>query len=144
MNGSHPASRPVEILLIEDNPGDVVLMQEAFKEAEVLHRLSVASNGDAALALLRCENEYKNAARPNLILLDLNLPGQDGQEVLAEIRHDKHLDEIPVVVLTSSENDTDEVECYRLKANRYITKPTQFDDFIDIVRDLHRSFFNVD
>jgi two-component system, chemotaxis family, response regulator Rcp1 len=124
----------IEILLVEDNPGDVRLTKEALKEGKILNNLSVVPDGVEALAFLRRENPYENAPRPELILLDLNLPKKDGREVLAEIKEDPSLKMIPVVVLTSSAAEQDIVKSYNLHANCYITKPVDLDQFIEVVQ----------
>jgi two-component system, chemotaxis family, response regulator Rcp1 len=131
-----PAGRSVEILLVEDNPGDVRLTIEALKEGQVLHHLSVARDGVEALAFLRREGPHANAARPDLILLDLNLPRRDGREVLAEIKKDATLRRIPVVVLTTSKAQEDILRSYELHANSYIDKPVDLEQFISVVRAL--------
>jgi len=127
------AAQTVEILLVEDNPGDVRLTVEALKEGKVLNNLSVAEDGQEALAFLRREGKYAHAPRPDLILLDLNLPKKDGREVLAEIKADEGLKTIPVVVLTTSEAEEDIVRAYNLHANCYITKPVGLDEFLRVV-----------
>lgn len=126
--------RPVEILLVEDNPGDVRLTQEVFKEGKVNNRLSVTWNGEEALAYLRQEGRFAAAPRPDMILLDLNLPRKGGREVLAEIKSDPRLKSIPVVILTTSEAEQDIVESYNQHANCYIVKPVDLDQFIGVVR----------
>lgn len=126
-------NRAIEILLVEDNPGDVRLTQEAFKEAKVLNNLSVVTDGVEALAFLRREGSYAGAPRPDLVLLDLNMPKLSGREVLAEIKSDERLKSIPVVVLTTSDADRDIEESYRLQANCYITKPVDLGQFIHVV-----------
>jgi two-component system, chemotaxis family, response regulator Rcp1 len=126
----------VEILLVEDNPGDVRLTQEALKEGGVVNRLSVAGDGVEALAFLRREGRHAAAMRPDVILLDLNLPRMSGQEVLAEIKVDAALLCIPVVVLTSSEDSTDVRRSYDLHANCYITKPADLNQYIQIVQSI--------
>jgi two-component system, chemotaxis family, response regulator Rcp1 len=128
--------RPIEILLVEDNPGDVRLTIEALKEAKVRNHLSVAKDGVEALAFLRREGPYAAAARPDLILLDLNLPRKDGREVLAEIKADASLRAIPVVILTTSQADQDILRSYELHANCYITKPVDLDQFITVVKSI--------
>ena len=135
MNASG-VGKPIEILLVEDNPGDVRLTQEAFKENKMLNHLSVVWDGEEALAFLRQEGEYAAATRPDLILLDLNLPKKDGREVLAEIKADEHLKRIPVVVLTTSSAEQDILKSYDLHANCYITKPVDLEQFIIIVRSI--------
>jgi two-component system, chemotaxis family, response regulator Rcp1 len=129
-----PAGRPIEILLVEDNPGDVRLTIEALRESKVHNNLHVAKDGVDALAFLRREQGYANAIRPDLILLDLNLPRKDGREVLAEIKADPLLKTIPVVVLTTSRAEQDVLRTYELQANCYISKPVDLDQFISVVR----------
>jgi len=126
--------RPVELLLVEDNPGDVELTREALDEARVRNRLSVVSDGVQALAFLRREGPYAGAPRPDLVLLDLNLPRKDGREVLAEIKADPALRRIPVVVLTTSAAEKDVLGAYELHANAYIVKPVDLDQFLSVVR----------
>lgn len=128
--------KPVEILLVEDNPGDVRLTKEALKEAKVINHLTVLKDGVEALAFLRGEGQYANAPRPHLILLDLNLPKKDGREVLAEIKDDEKLKRIPVVVLTTSQNEQDVLKTYSLHANCYITKPVDLNQFITVVKSI--------
>ncbi len=135
--------RPVEILLVEDNPGDVRLMMEALKEGKVLNNLSVAEDGAEALAFLRREGEYAQATRPDLILLDLNLPKKDGRGVLAEIKQDPNLKRIPVVVLTTSKAEQDILKSYELHANCYITKPVDLDQFITVVKSIENFWLTV-
>ncbi len=125
--------RPFQILLVEDNPGDVRLTKEAFKDGKIYHEMSVAENGGQALAILRREGQYASAPRPDLILLDLNLPRKDGREVLADIKRDPDLRRIPVVVLTTSDSEQDILKSYDLHANCYITKPIDLDKFMEIV-----------
>jgi CheY-like chemotaxis protein len=126
--------RSVEILLVEDNPGDVRLTVEAFKEGKMRNHLQIARDGAEALDVLRKQGEYVNAERPDLILLDLNLPKMDGREVLAEIKQDPDLKRIPVVVLTTSDAQQDIARSYDLHANCYITKPVDMGQFIEIVK----------
>ena len=126
--------KAVEILLIEDNPGDVRLTLEALHEGKVKNNLVVAPDGEAALAILRREGAHAEAPRPDLILLDLNLPKKDGREVLAEIKADEKLHCIPVVVLTTSKSEEDVLRSYQLNANCYITKPVDLEQFIRVVR----------
>ena len=125
--------RPIEILLVEDNPGDVRLTQEALGEAKVRNNLAVARDGVEALSYLRREPPYEGASRPDLVLLDLNLPRKDGREVLAEIKADPELRRLPVVVLTTSSAEKDVLESYNLYANCYITMPVDLDQFVSIV-----------
>jgi len=126
----------VEILLVEDNPGDVRLSQEAWKEARIPNRLHVAEDGVEAMAFLRREGRYAEAVRPHLILLDLNLPRKDGREVLAEIKKDPKLKHIPVVILSTSKAEQDIVKTYDLHANCYIAKPLDMDRFVQVVRSI--------
>jgi CheY-like chemotaxis protein len=134
---------PIEVLLIEDDPGDVLMTQEAFDEHKLRNKLTVVTDGDAALSYLRREGEYKDAVVPDLILLDLNLPRRDGREVLAEIKKDDRLGRIPVVVLTTSQADEDIMRSYELHANAYVTKPVDFDRFIAVVRQIDEFFVSV-
>lgn len=134
---------PIEVLLIEDDPGDVLMTREAFAEHKVGNTLRVFSDGAEALAYLRREGEHANATRPDLILLDLNLPRRDGREVLAEIKGDPELHHIPVVVLTTSAADEDILRSYELHANAYVTKPVDFDRFIAVVRQIDEFFVSV-
>ncbi|NIP72956.1 MAG: response regulator [Gammaproteobacteria bacterium] len=126
----------MDILLVEDNPGDVRLTQEALKEAKVRNRLHVVEDGVAAMEFLRQEGEYQSMPKPDLILLDLNLPKKDGREVLEEIKQDPSLMRIPVVVLTTSQAEEDIVRSYDLHANCYVTKPVDLDQFINIVKSI--------
>ena len=126
--------RPVNILLVEDNPGDVRLTQEAFREGNIAVELDVARDGVEAIAYLRGEAPYVEAKVPDLILLDLNLPKRDGREVLSEIKSDPSLKHIPVVVLTTSNAEADILKSYSLHVNCYINKPVDFDRFFDIVQ----------
>jgi two-component system, chemotaxis family, response regulator Rcp1 len=126
----------IEILLVEDNPGDIRLTQEALKEAKVKNQLHVAEDGVAAITFLRREGTYHNAPRPDLILLDLNLPKKDGREVLQEIKEDPDLKRIPVVVLTTSRDEEDILKSYNLHANCYITKPVTLEELIQIVKNI--------
>jgi two-component system, chemotaxis family, response regulator Rcp1 len=126
--------KPIEILLIEDNPGDARLALEAIREAKVHNNLTWVSDGADAMAYLRKEGKYGKVSRPDLILLDLNLPKKDGREVLAEIKADDRLKRIPVVVLTTSEAEEDVLKVYNLNANCYITKPVDLEQFIKVVK----------
>ncbi len=135
MNGEMTA-RLVEILLVEDNPGDVRLTMEALRENKLRNRLSVVGDGVEAMAYLRRENQYADVPRPDLILLDLNLPKKDGREVLAEIKADEKLKRIPVVVLTTSKADEDIIKTYDLHANCFITKPVELEQFITVVKSI--------
>jgi CheY-like chemotaxis protein len=136
-------SRPVEILLVEDNPGDVRLTREGLREGKVHNNLSLAPDGVEALAFLRREGKYHDAPRPDLILLDLNLPKVDGREVLESIKADPNLRNIPVVVLTSSQAEQDILRGYDLHANCYITKPVDLDQFIGVVKSIEDFWFTI-
>lgn len=128
--------RPIEILLVEDNPGDVRLTLEALRDSKVSNRMSVAADGVEALAFLRREGEFANAVRPDVILLDLNLPKKNGHEVLAELKADPELRRIPIVILTTSKADEDIARSYDLHANCYINKPVDLDQFITVVQSI--------
>ncbi len=128
--------KPIEILLVEDNPGDVRLTIEALTEAKVINNLTVIKDGEEALTYLRRQGPYAKAKRPHLILLDLNLPRKDGREVLAQIKADEALKRIPVVVLTTSEDEQDVLKSYNLHANCYVTKPVDLERFIKVVRSI--------
>jgi len=134
---------PIEVLLVEDDPGEVLMTQEAFEEHKVGNRLHVVPDGVEALRFLRREDEFADAPRPHLILLDLNLPRKDGREVLEEIKSDDELAHIPVVVLTTSEAEEDVVRSYRLHANAYVPKPVDFDQFIQVVRKIDDFFVTI-
>ena len=128
---------PIEVLLVEDSPGDVRLTQEAFRDANKSVHLHVASDGVEAMAFLRHEGAHAHAPRPDLILLDLNLPKMDGREVLANIKKDDGLKTIPVVVLTTSDAEVDIAKSYQLQANCYLTKPVQLDAFESLVKSIN-------
>jgi chemotaxis family two-component system response regulator Rcp1 len=128
--------RPIEVLLVEDSPGDVRLTQEAFRDATVRTRLSVVTDGVEAMAFVKREGEYANAPRPDLILLDLNLPKMDGREVLALIKEDADFKTIPVVVLTTSGAEEDILRTYRLHANCYLVKPVDLNGFLSVVKSI--------
>ncbi len=138
-----PAGQPIEILLVEDNPGDVRLTQEAFREGKVSNNLNVATDGVEALAFLYREEPYTHAPRPDVILLDLNLPKKDGREVLAEIKKDENLRRIPVVILTTSQAEQDIIKTYNLHANCYITKPVDLERFITVVKSVESFWLSV-
>jgi two-component system, chemotaxis family, response regulator Rcp1 len=138
---SQLAIRPIEILLVEDNPGDVRLTREALREGKVRNHLNVASDGVEALAYLRREGRYAEAVRPDVILLDLNLPRKDGREVLAEIKVDPTLKNIPVVILSSSQAEQDVLRAYELHANCYVTKPVDLDQFMSVVSAIEDFWF---
>jgi len=135
--------RPVEILLVEDNPGDIRLTQETLKDSKLLNRMSVVVDGVEAMAFLRREGPYSAATRPDLILLDLNLPKKDGREVLTEIKADESLRRIPVVVLTTSDAQSDILKVYDLHANCYIKKPVDLDQFIEVVKAIEAFWFTI-
>jgi two-component system, chemotaxis family, response regulator Rcp1 len=128
---------PIQVLLVEDSPGDVRLTQEAFRDANSSIQLHVASDGVEAMAFLRHEGSYVDAPRPDLILLDLNLPRMDGREVLVHIKEDSSLKTIPTVILTTSESEADVVKSYQLQANCYLTKPVQLDAFESLVKSIN-------
>ncbi len=128
--------RPVEILLVEDSPSDTELTVEALKEAKIRNHLSTVEDGVQAMEFLRREGRFARAPRPDLIMLDLNLPRKDGREVLAEIKSDPGFKMIPVVVLTTSRAEQDVLRAYELNANCYITKPVDFDQFLNVVRSI--------
>ena len=134
---------PIEVLLVEDSPGDVRLTREAFKDAKVLINLNVASDGVEAMAFLNHEGNNANAPRPDLILLDLNLPKKDGREVLAELKESPALKSIPVVILTTSESEADIHGSYQHHANCYITKPVDLDGFLKVVRSIDSFWLTV-
>ena len=137
------AAVPVEILLVEDNPGDVRLTREALKDAPVLNQVHVAADGAEALAFLRREGRYGEAPRADLILLDLNLPKKDGRSVLAEIKQDQALKHIPVIVLTTSQAEQDILASYRLAANAYVAKPVDLEQFLGAVRSIEHFWLEI-
>lgn len=134
---------PIEILLVEDNPGDARLTIEALKEAKVHNNLHTAADGVEAMAFLRREGQYADAPRPDIILLDLNMPRKDGREVLAELKQDDSLKTIPVVVLTTSQADEDIARSYNLHANCYISKPVGLDNFLTVIRSIENFWLSV-
>lgn len=142
MTLSQPASQ-IEVLLVEDDPGDVLMTREAFADYKVANTLNVVQDGADAMAFLRREGEHADARRPDLVLLDLNLPRMDGREVLEAIKSDPELASIPVVVLTTSEAEEDVLRSYSLHANAYVTKPVDFDRFIEVVRQIDEFFVSV-
>jgi len=133
----------IEILLVEDNPGDVRLAVEAFKEGKVSNRMSVVEDGIDAIAFLKKEGKFANAPRPDLILLDLNLPKKDGREVLEEIKADKSLRRIPVVILTTSNSEEDILRAYNLNGNCYITKPVDLEKFFYVVKSIENFWLSL-
>jgi chemotaxis family two-component system response regulator Rcp1 len=138
-----PIGKPIEILLVEDNPGDIRLTREGLKEGRIFNNLSVVEDGVAAMAFLRREGEYADAPHPDLILLDLNLPKKDGREVLKEIKSDPKLRRIPVVILTTSRAEEDIKGTYNQHANCYIIKPVDFDQFVNVVKTVEDFWFTI-
>ena len=136
-------SQPIEILLVEDDPGDVLMTQEAFIDYKISNRLTVVTNGEDAIAYLRKQGRFADVATPDLVLLDLNLPRRDGREVLLDIKADPHLRRIPVVILTTSEAEEDVIAAYDLHANAYVRKPVDFDQFVAAVRAIDDFFITV-
>jgi len=143
MNHLSKVGVPIEILLIEDNPADVRLTREALKDARVWNQVHVAPDGVEALAFLRREGKYEQAPRPDLILLDLNLPRKDGRAVLEEIKRDESLEHIPVVVLTTSQAEQDIVSSYRLRANAFVTKPVDLEQFLKVVHSIEHFWLEI-
>ncbi len=143
MSKGPAAGRPIEILMVEDNPGDVRLTMEALRESKVRNNLHVAADGVEAMAVLRREGQHAGAVRPDLILLDLNLPRMDGREVLSAIKSDAKLKTIPVVVLTTSRAEQDVLRSYELQANCYITKPVDLEQFLTVVRSIEDFWFTI-
>lgn len=135
--------RPMEILLVEDNNGDILLIQEALEEGKLNSNLSVTKNGMEAIEFLNRRGPYKDAPTPDLILLDMNLPKKNGKEVLAEIKSDENLKIIPVVILTSSQAEQDILMSYKLNANCYITKPVDFEKFITVINSIENFWFSI-
>jgi len=135
--------KPIEILLVEDSPSDAALTVEALKAGKVVNKLNLVEDGVEAMAYLKCEGKYAKATRPDLIMLDLNLPRKDGREVLAELKNDPVLKTIPIIVLTTSRSDKDILQSYQLNANCYITKPVDFQQFIDVVKTIEKFWLTV-
>ncbi|BAZ11939.1 response regulator receiver domain protein [Calothrix sp. NIES-4071] len=134
---------PIEVLLVEDNPGDVLLTKIALEDSKISVNLNVVEDGVEAMAFLRKQGKYINMPHPDIILLDFNLPRKDGREVLAEVKADKNLKRIPVVVLTTSQAEEDILKAYNLAANCYISKPVDFDQFVKIVQSIENFWFTV-
>jgi two-component system, chemotaxis family, response regulator Rcp1 len=134
---------PIDILLVEDSPSDVLLTREALRDARIANDLSVARDGEEAMEYLRQEGDHADKPRPDIVILDLNLPRKDGREVLREIKGDDSLRRIPVVVLTTSSSDRDIGECYDSHANCFLTKPIDFEEFIDVVRSMEHFWISV-
>ena len=143
MTSQDLSGKPIDILLVEDDPGDVVLITEAFEDNKVANRLHTVQDGVEALQFLRHEPPYENSPVPDLILLDLNLPRKDGREVLTDVKNDSELRRIPVVVLTTSKAEEDVLRSYDLHANAYVTKPVDFERFIEVVRQIDEFFVSV-
>jgi len=140
---TEPAADEIHVLLVEDDPGDVLMTQEAFEHHKLRNQLHVVSDGVEALSFLRREGEHADAPRPGMILLDLNLPRKDGREVLEEVKNDPALRSIPVVVLTTSQAEEDILRSYNLHANAYVAKPVDFDRFIQVIRQIDDFFVTV-
>jgi CheY-like chemotaxis protein len=140
---SPDGTRAIDVLLVEDDPGDVLMTREAFEDNKVANRLFVVNDGVMAMEFLRKEGEYADSPTPDLVLLDLNLPRMDGREVLAALKEDPDLRRIPVVVLTTSEAEEDVLRSYSLHANAYVTKPVDFTRFIEVVRQIDEFFVTV-
>ena len=136
-------TKPIEILLVEDSPSDAALTMEALKEGKIANRLTHVEDGVEAMDFLRQKGKYAKASRPDLIMLDLNLPRKDGREVLAELKNDPELKLIPIIVLTTSRSDKDILQSYRLNANCYITKPVDFPNFIEVVKSIEQFWLTV-
>jgi chemotaxis family two-component system response regulator Rcp1 len=137
MKGTYDSANPLQVLLVEDSPGDVRLTQEVFRDANITINLHVASDGVEAMGFLRREGDHAAAPRPDLILLDLNLPRMDGREVLAQVKKDRDLKTIPTVILTTSDAEADIIRSYQLQANCYLTKPVQLDAFEALVKSIN-------
>lgn len=135
--------RLAEILLVEDNPGDVLLTTKALKKGKILNNLHVVEDGVEAMAFLRQEGKYADVPRPDIILLDLNLPKKDGREVLDELKNDSNLSTIPVVVLTTSQAEEDVMKSYQSHANCYCVKPVQFPDFLKVISKIEQFWFSI-
>lgn len=140
---AYSQQRPVEVLLVEDNPGDVRLTQEAFKESRLSVRISVACDGVEAMDFLHRRGEFVDAPKPDLILLDLNLPRKNGREVLSEIKADPELKRVPVIIMTTSKAEQDVHRAYNLNANCYIAKPVELDEFLNVVRSIEDFWLSV-
>jgi CheY-like chemotaxis protein len=138
-----PSSEAVQILLVEDSPGDIRLTREVLRDAKIANELNIVGDGETAMAYLRRQGRHADAVRPDLILLDLNLPRKDGREVLAEIKQDPDLHTIPVIVLTTSAAEQDVLRSYDLKAACYITKPIDLDEFIAVVRSIESFWLSI-
>ncbi|MEU1587801.1 response regulator [Micromonospora sp. NPDC005710] len=137
------SAQPVRILVVDDDPGDVLMIEEALADSDVEKIIDVVSDGEEAMEFLRAEGRHQQARRPDVILLDLNMPRMDGRQVLGAVKQDEDLRTIPIVVLTTSNADTDIVGSYTLQANAYVTKPIDLDDFNDVVRRIDEFFGRV-
>jgi CheY-like chemotaxis protein len=137
------AVMPIEVLLVEDNPGDALLTRIALEDSKISVHLNVVEDGVEAMAFLRKQDKYAKVPHPDIVLLDLNLPKKDGREVLAEIKNDENLKRIPVVILTTSQAEEDILKAYNLAANCYITKPVDFDQFVRIIRSIENFWFAI-
>lgn len=140
---SRPSGRPIEVLLVEDDPGDVLLVREAFEDYKVHNTVAVVGDGEQAMDYLRGVGKHAGRTRPDLVLLDLNLPRKDGREVLAEAKADPDLRSIPIVVLTTSDSEEDVLRSYGMHANAYVTKPVDFQRLVSIVRQIDEFFLSV-
>ena len=138
-----PATLPIQILLVEDSPGDVRLTQEVLRDARIANDLHVVGDGEEAMAFLRQEGEFADRPRPDLVLLDLNLPRKDGREVLSDIQSDPDLQSVPVIVLTTSGAEQDILRSYQLSANAYITKPIDLGEFVAVVRSIETFWLSI-
>lgn len=143
MNNGPSVGSPVEILLVEDSLADIELTKLGLREGKIANNLSIVRDGEEAMRFLRREKEFTDAPRPDLILLDLNLPGKDGREVLHDIKHDENLKQLPVVILTTSQAEEDVMRAYGLHANAYMTKPVDFEGFVSIVKGLSNYWFTL-
>ena len=136
-------AKPIEILMVEDNPGDIRLTKEALKEGKIINNLHIARDGVEAMEFLYKEGKYKNAIRPDLVLLDLNLPGKSGHEVLAEIKNNPDLKRIPVIILSISKLEEDILKSYNNYANCYIIKPVDFNQFVEVVKSIENFWISI-
>lgn len=136
-------ARPIRILMAEDSPSDAELAKQAFKIGELLNELTIVRDGIEAMAYLRKEGQYANISRPDVILLDLKMPKKDGREVLAELKRDAALKTIPVVILTTSEDENDILKAYELQASSYIVKPVEFENFLEVAQGIKQFYFNI-
>lgn len=141
--GINTISKPIEILLVEDSRGDIGLIEEVFEEAKIRNNLYVAEDGEEAIQFLNKKGQYADVPRPDIILLDLNLPKKDGREVLDEVKRDETLRNIPIVVLTTSKAEEDILKSYNLHANAYITKPVDFEQFIKVIKSIEDFWLEV-